>query len=236
MKTNLRSYDVDRALDLRRFYELLDELEKSIEGGRRLNECSGRMQWPRRGVYFFMERGETRLHSGSGPRVVRVGTHALKAGAKTTLWTRLSQHKGVARLRAGNHRGSIFRLLVGASLIARDGLEFPTWGCGSTATSEVRKAEMPLELKVSETIGRMSVLFLDIEDAAGPASARGEIERNCISLLSVQTGHMVNSTFGDIGNSFAYLENPVVTSCSAFFHRLQVDPTKQIVTEMNRID
>jgi hypothetical protein len=38
-------------------------------------------------VYFFRESSEDRSDTGEGPRVVRVGTHALKAGARTTLWT-----------------------------------------------------------------------------------------------------------------------------------------------------
>ena len=33
------------------------------------------MYWPQRGVYFFMEDGEERSDSGSGLRIVRVGTH-----------------------------------------------------------------------------------------------------------------------------------------------------------------
>jgi hypothetical protein len=45
-------------------------------------------------VYFFMEEGETRSDSGIGARIVRVGTHALKEGSGTKLWTRLSQHRG----------------------------------------------------------------------------------------------------------------------------------------------
>ena len=48
------------------------------------------------GVYFFHEPGEERLDTGVGPRIVRVGTHALKIGSSTKLWTRLSQHKGQA--------------------------------------------------------------------------------------------------------------------------------------------
>jgi hypothetical protein len=55
-------------------------------------------------VYFFREAGETRCDSGNGPRIVRVGTHALKAGSSTKLWTRLSQHRGKSA-GGGNHRG-----------------------------------------------------------------------------------------------------------------------------------
>lgn len=52
------------------------------------------MRWPKRGVYFFREAGEVRSDTGEGPRIVRVGTHALKTGGSTKLWTRLSAHKG----------------------------------------------------------------------------------------------------------------------------------------------
>lgn len=79
--------------------------------------CRGRMQWPARGVYFFHETGENRSDTGEGPRVVRVGTHALKEGGSTTLWGRLSAHRGQLRSGGSNQRGSIFRLIVGTALI-----------------------------------------------------------------------------------------------------------------------
>src|SRR5437764_47154 len=105
---------MDRRADLIRFYKILAELERRVGGKRRLGECGRGIVWPRRGVYFFFESGEGR--SDSGPRVVRVGTHALKDGSGTTLWTRLSQHRGSMGTGGGNHRGSIFRLLVGAAI------------------------------------------------------------------------------------------------------------------------
>jgi hypothetical protein len=57
--------------DLVRFYKILDRLEKSIGGERSLAACSSRMDWPKRGVYFFREVGEARSDTGSGPRIVR---------------------------------------------------------------------------------------------------------------------------------------------------------------------
>src|SRR5262245_49094058 len=113
---------------LLKFYALLDLLEAKIAGAPTLSACTGRMKWPKRGVYFFREAGECRSDTGAGPRIVRVGTHALKAGSGTELWTRLSQHKGQSGSGGGNHRGSIFRLIVGTALIGRDGHKFPTWG------------------------------------------------------------------------------------------------------------
>ena len=169
---------------LTQFYELLVQLERNLVGARKLAECSGHMDWPRRGVYFFREQGECRTDIGDGPRVVRVGTHALKAGAGTKLWGRLSQHRGNANGSGGNHRGSIFRLITGAALIERNGYSYPTWGQGNSAPKEVRESERPLEREVSATIGNMPFLWLAVDDEPGPDSLRGYIERNAIALLS----------------------------------------------------
>src|SRR5437867_6093855 len=109
----------ERLEDLVRFYLILDRLERNIGGARTLVDCRGRMDWPERGVYFFREPDENRSDRGEGPRIVRVGTHALKSGSQTKLWTRLSQHKGRPSTGGGNHRGSVFRLLIGAALACR---------------------------------------------------------------------------------------------------------------------
>ena len=123
-------------------------------------------------------------NSGLGPRIVRVGTHALKAGSSTTLWKRLSQHKGQEKSGGGNHRGSIFRLIVGTALNTDEPSVCPTWGQGNTADRSVRAAEAALEVRVSRVIGSMRFAWLAIDDEAGPASMRGYIERNAIALLS----------------------------------------------------
>src|SRR5947208_10496923 len=130
--------------DVVRFYSILDRLEKNIGGARRLADSSGRMDWPRRGVYFFREEGEHRIDSGNGPRIVRIGTHALKPGSGTKLWTRLSQHKGQLATGGGNHRGSIFRILVGTALISRHGYDFPKWDVGNRAGGDGRQGEPAL--------------------------------------------------------------------------------------------
>ena len=185
----------DRFSDTRRFYELVERLEGEVGGTSLLDECTGRMGWPGRGLYFFFERGEMRSGSGAGLRVVRVGTHALKEGSKSTLWGRLSQHRGTVRNGGGNHRGSIFRLLVGIALASRCGIPLPrSWGEGGdpgTAASrlgmeraEVKRSEAELEALVSRYIGAMPFLFLGVKDEPGPASDRGFIERNAIALLS----------------------------------------------------
>ena len=116
---------------------------------------------------------------------VRVGTHALKNNSKSTLRGRIVQHRGTLDPPGGNHRGSIFRLLIGLALARREpGLACPTWGVGSSAAREVTAGEAELEAAVSRTIARMEALLLPIEDAPGPASLRGFVERNAIALLS----------------------------------------------------
>ncbi len=89
---------MNRLADLGQFYDLLAHLEKKLGGKRCLAECRGRADWPRRGVYFFFENGEHRSKSGDGMRVVRVGTHALKAGSKSKLWKPAISASRVSRL------------------------------------------------------------------------------------------------------------------------------------------
>jgi hypothetical protein len=173
-----------RLADLVSFYEILGTLENKIGSPRKLVECSGRLDWPKRGIYFFFEDGERRSDTGNGQRIVRVGTHALTVGSGTKLWTRLSQHRGQVKTGGGNHRGSIFRLIVGAALIKKLELNSSTWGVGNSANRSIREGEVSIERKVSATIGNMGFLWLAIEDEPGPDSARGYVERNSIALLS----------------------------------------------------
>jgi hypothetical protein len=173
-----------RLADLVRFYEILNTLEDKVGFPRKLADCSSRMDWPKRGVYFFFEDGEMRSDTGSGPRVLRVGTHALTVGSGTTLWTRLSQHKGQVKTGGGNHRGSIFRLIVGAALIRKHELSCPTWGVGNSADKSVREGEVNFERKASKIVGNMRFLWLAIDDEPGPTSLRGYVEKNSIALLS----------------------------------------------------
>ncbi len=175
----------DRIGHLRAFYEILGELEIRVGGKVCLTECSGRMKWPAMGVYFFFEKGEKRSESGKGSRAVRVGTHSLKSGSKATLWRRLSQHRGIGHTGGGNHRGSVFRLLVGAAIIAADrDSACPTWGHRSSAPKSVRLREHEMEVAVSNVIRRMPLLYVSVDDPPGPESVRGYIERNTIALLS----------------------------------------------------
>lgn len=185
---------MSRSADLDHFYDLLTALEEYLGGKRCLGGCNGRMDWPERGVYFFFEPGEARQGRDLS-RVVRVGTHALKSGSRTTLWNRLSQHRGVASTLGGNHRGSIFRLLMGMAIRNREGVTEPaSWGSGADIgqaarrfgvdREEVRIGEDPLEQKVSTHVRTMPFLWLAVDDPPGPDSERGLIERNSIALLS----------------------------------------------------
>jgi hypothetical protein len=181
---------MSRKDDLSRFYDLLEELQDRCGGFRRLAECTGLMTWPNRGVYFFFENGESRSDSGVGLRVVRVGTHALVQNSRTTLWNRLQQHRGNANGEGGNHRGSVFRLLIGdATIRARPAGTFVDqvsvhWGVGGNAPADVRNQERPIENAVCKHLRNMPFLWIGINAAPGPNCPRGILERNCIGLLS----------------------------------------------------
>ena len=172
-----------RRADLLRFYSTMEVLKEKIGGVRKLADCSGKMVWPERGVYFVYENGEYRSDTGMDPRVVRVGTHAVRIGSTSTFWQRLRQHRGL-RSGGGNHRGSVFRLLLGEATIRKENLIFPNWSIGNFAKKSVLHDELPLELRVSKTIGEMSVLWLPIDDEPGPKSLRSFVEKNSIGLLS----------------------------------------------------
>jgi hypothetical protein len=186
---------MNRRSDLARFYEILAALEKHAGGRRQLATCDGRMGWPERGVYFFFDPGESRSDTGEGPRVVRVGTHALKSGSSRSLWSRLSAHRGTRSSGGGGHRASIFRLLVGVAIRNRDRRQDPvSWGRERSPGIAARKlgvtreallaGERLLEIAVSKYIQSMPFIWVAVPDAPGPGSDRGLIERGSIALLS----------------------------------------------------
>lgn len=197
---------VDLATHLHKFYFLLSHLERLNGQGLPLSSYSGKSRLPERGVYFFREPGEFRTSAPNVRRVVRVGTHALTAGSKSTLWKRLKAHLGT-RSGIGNHRGSIFRLHVGAAFLAREGRCIPSWGLGSSAPLSIRQSEDlkatedALEREVSRLIGAMSVLWVDVPDTPGPESNRGLIERNAIALLSNNLSPIDSASENWLGNS-----------------------------------
>lgn len=166
-----------------RFFKLMQEVWAAQGGGRRIELTNGRQDWPKRGVYFILSAhslGRARM-----PRIVRVGTHAVSQGSKTTLWNRLSTHRGT-EAGSGSHRSSIFRLHVGRAWAryAADKCWPETWAQGQSAPLKIRQGEQMLEQQVSRLIGAMNVIWLDVDDEAGPKSERAYIERNVIGLLS----------------------------------------------------
>jgi hypothetical protein len=175
----------DRKAQLVELYSLLDHLCVKTGAPASLTEWSNNRAKPIRGVYFLFETGEQRSDTGSGLRVVRVGTHALKERAKSTLGGRLRQHRGQLRSGGGNHRGSIFRLLTGKALMESGAaVHCTSWGVGSTADRTVRAGEIELEKAVSRYLCTMRVVVLPISDPPGPNSLRGVVERGAIALLS----------------------------------------------------
>jgi hypothetical protein len=179
----------DRFRHAEEFYTLLDHLEHMAGGKRVLKECDGRMGWPEQGVYFFFEPGEYRQKEPGKLRVVRVGTHAVSRGSKSTLWGRLRAHRGTKN-GGGNHRGSVFRLHVGAALIVRSqgAVEVPTWAQGQSASKEIKSREREHERRVSQYIGQMPFLWVGVDDEPGPESDRAFIEKHAIALLAGADG------------------------------------------------
>ncbi len=139
----------------------------------------------KRGVYFFYNPNETRATHLNQARIVRVGTHAVSRGSKSTILDRLRQHRGTL-VGLGNHRGSIFRLHVGRSILNQNPnqRDFLNWGKGQNASKQIRDSEADLEKQVSEHIGKLFIIGVEVDDDPGPASDRAFIERNAIGLLS----------------------------------------------------
>jgi len=179
---------MSRRSDLDRLYDLLDRLEDTVGGKQRLKDCTGYMDWPDRGVYFFFAEDETR-NSTDQLRLTRIGTHAVSTGSGTSLWNRLRTHRGANRGTyedGGNHRGSVFRKRVGEAMIGRDSLhdEYPHWGKGSSAGRERRLTELEHERRVSDYIRDLPFLWIAVGDEPSPMSDRAYIERNSIALVS----------------------------------------------------
>ena len=172
----LNKSDPRRLIDTMRFYNILKRLEKRVGGAAQvLANCNGRMNWPKRGVFFFYEYGET-SGSGDGLRVVYVGTHAISTSSQVKLWTRLSQHRGTASYGGGKVNGSIFRRLVGKAL-AEQNKKLTSWS-GSDRNDKL------LGSLTSRHICAMPFLWLNVDDTPGPKSRRAFIKHNAIALLS----------------------------------------------------
>jgi len=188
--------------DLDRFYGLLDNLEERVGGTRKLKHCTGYMNWPDRGVYFFLEPGETR-ESTEQLRVTRVGTHAVSEGSSTSLWDRLKQHYGTGsgssnHPHGGAHRGSVYRKRVGEAIIEKHDLhdDYPDWderwSSIDRERSVVRDEEYILERRVSAYIREQPFLWVNLDDEPSADSDRAILERNAIALLSNVDEHSIS--------------------------------------------
>lgn len=140
---------------------------------------------PRQGVYFIFDPREETKFSKILPRIVRIGTHAVSMGSKSTLRTRLRAHFGQGD-GTGNHRASIFRLHIGNALIERHQLrgKFPNWGVGMAASPQIRLDERSMEIEVSKYIGGLLFTYMSIGDRASPLSARAVVEKSTINFLT----------------------------------------------------
>jgi hypothetical protein len=179
---------MSRNQDLDRLYELLEQLEARLGGFYRLDNCDGYMDWPERGVYFFFAADEDRSQ-GSMKRLTRIGTHAVSNGSGASLWNRLRTHRGHLNGSypgGGNHRGSVFRKRVGEALIEREEVhdQYPEWGIGNSAKSDLRESEHDHEQQVSEFIRSLPFLYVAVPDDPGPESDRAYLEQNAIALVS----------------------------------------------------
>lgn len=188
---------MSRREDLDRLYHLFQELEERVGGMERLRDCTGYMDWPDRGVYFFFTAGETR-ESTDQLRLTRVGTHAVSTGSGTSLWNRLRTHRGAKSGTyegGGNHRGSVFRKRIGEAMIEQHDLqeEYPHWGEGSSAGRDRRLDELGMEQRVSDYIRDLPFLWIRVDDESGPESDRAYIERNVIALVSNYSKESIDS-------------------------------------------
>ncbi len=166
-----------RLKDLKKFYRLMNMLEKNTEGRRKLGDCDPATDTSIGGVYFFFEKGQRRTGSGKGDRVIRVGNC-------TSYRRRISrQHKGPGRPLTG----SIFRKWVANALFVRHrNTRFSDWPeIIEEDFKGMREALGPEQQQELERLtGRhmrpMHLLFVPIvrEDS------RRYIERNAIGLLS----------------------------------------------------
>jgi len=159
-----------------------------VGGKRNLGDPKPNLNLPKRGVYFFFSIDETKATTKQ-MRVTRIGTHAISEGSKTSLWNRLSTHRGTltgSRPGGGNHRASVFRKIIGESMIARNNLteDYSNWGVRKSASREIKDEEYKLEKWVSEYIRKLPFLWVEIDDDPNGFINRKVIERNSIALLS----------------------------------------------------
>jgi hypothetical protein len=168
--------------DLERFYECINHL---ADGTKLIKFGQENMNVPEidKGVYFFLDEKEKSIIKNF-PRIVRIGTHAIRPPYERKLKDRLREHWG-KKDGGGEHRASIFRGYVGASIInnnKKKGYQkkYPEWGIGTSAKRKIKDKEEALEIEVSKYIRNLYILALDIDKWED----RKFLETNTISFLS----------------------------------------------------
>ena len=152
----------ERKADTERFYELMGELEEQVGGQHLLRNFASVVSPGDKGVYFIFEPGEIRRESVA-LRVVRIGTHGLRAKSRSTIWTRLFEHLMF------NGR-SVFRDHINAALLNRNGISKENLGHRHSAC-------------ITDHIGQMRLLWVRIDGDGGHVK-RHKVEKNAIALLS----------------------------------------------------
>lgn len=167
--------------DLKRFYSNIKRLSGVAGQGIKLADAAS-YKIPLRGIYLFQDESEySRINDEA--RIVRIGTHAVSSGSKSTLWQRLRTHRGTNSL-SGNHRSSIFRLHVGAAILRMNEELVESWGKGDHADRQILSNEQHIETEVSKYIRELKIFYLPVQDEPSANSDRAYLERNIIGLLS----------------------------------------------------
>lgn len=177
----------ERGTHLERFYEILSKLKETRVSGSDFGSQIFREKIPAKGIYFFFEPSEVRSANASQLRVVRVGTHGVSAGSKSTLRYRIGTHFGT-RAGGGNHRSSIMRLHIGAAMLNAGALGFTVENWGEKTGPNFHPADLMserrLESEVSRYLAKMSMICIAIGDESSASSDRAYIEQNSIALLA----------------------------------------------------
>lgn len=173
------------ALRIRHLEKLYTMIDQARQQGATFRLADlGDQKLPARGVYIFLDPAEQNF-MGDAPRIVRIGTHAVSKGSKSSLRNRLRNHLGTSS-GSGNHRGSIFRLHVGRAMLDAEGggERLSSWGLGQAASAEIRTCEDEQERRVSEYLRRLEVFIVPIDDEPSKDSMRALVESQLIALCS----------------------------------------------------
>ena len=177
------------AKDLDRFYDILFQEKAVVINGSEFGTPAFATKIPSRGVYFFFEPTQKRFLRCFQSRVVRVGTHGVSSGSKSSLLDRINTHFGT-KTGGGNHRSSVMRLHIGAAMLASGTLDFsvPSWGTNNSLDGKSLDLEKRLESEVSRFLSKMQIICISVADKSSAKSDRAYIEQNSIGLLSGKNG------------------------------------------------